>query len=234
MISIGHELFRRGKRLSLAIRKGCLVYPILGLAVLGAAPGRARAELILNVSDEVVAPGESGYVDVYFNVTSGTPMLAFYMIELTLTDQQGQPPSGVRFVYDDAGKKEFGKASKPVFPDTKAVQTPARPGLPGSIAAAYDLLLSGENPIADGAGLLRIPFETDLGSQGIYPVIIETDELRTNFFDGLANPVTIDTFNHGSITVVVPEPGTLVMLLGGGLGLLGFARRRRRWSERLT
>ena len=226
MISIGRELFRRGKRLSLAIRKGCLVYPILGLAVLGAAPGRATAEMILNVSDEMVAPGESGYVDVYFNVTSGTPMLAFYMIELTLTDQQGQPPSGVQFVYDDPATKEFGKADNPVFPNTNAVQTVTRPSLPGAIAAANDILLSGENPITDGAGLLRVAFETDLGSEGVYPVIIETDELRTNFSDGLGNLLTIHTFNDGSITVV-PEPSTAVLLVTG-LGLLAYTRRRRR------
>ena len=234
MMDTRSQLFRSVNRPSSAGRRRYLLYLLLGLAPLAAVPRITAADVIITVPDVQVVEGESGSLDVYFSVTSGAPMLAFYMIELTLSDQQGQPPSGVRFVYDDPVKKEFGKASNPVFPDTKAVQTPARPGLPGSIAAAYDLLLSGENPIADGAGLLRIPFETDLGSQGIYPVIIETDELRTNLCDGLANPVTIDTFNHGSITVVVPEPGTLVMLLGGGLGLLGFARRRRRWSERLT
>ncbi len=57
---------------------------------------------------------------------------------------------------------------------------------------------------------------------------IVADELRTNFSDGLANLVTIHTFNNGSITVV-PEPGTLALLIGGGLAFLTYAWRRRRW-----
>jgi len=163
--------------------------------LLGGVPGRAVAEVMLTVSDAQVTEGESGFLDVYLSVPSGTPMLAFYMIELKLSDQEGQPPSGVRFVYDDPAKKEFGKADRPVFTNTKAVQTTARPGLPGTIAAANDFLLAGEEPIMDGAGLFRLAFETSLGSQGVYSVIIETDELRTNLFDGLANPVTIQAFN---------------------------------------
>lgn len=225
---------RSVRRLSLTGRARCWLYPILGLVVLGCVSATARAETILNVPDVVVSEGQSGVLDLWFDVQGETPMLAFYMIELKLVDREtGQPPPvppddpKILFVYEDPQEKNFGGAPNAAFPGQQAIQTAVRPELPGVIVAANDFLLSGAKPIDDGAKLLRVPFETFPGSVGVYDVIIDTDELRTNLFDGQANPVTIDEFNNGSI-MVVPEPSSFVAVLGiGTLVVLAYARRGR-------
>ena len=226
---------RSVRRLSLTSGARCWLYLILGVALLVWVSATATAETILNVPDVVVSEGQSGVLDLWFDVQDETPMLACYMIELKLVDRgTGDPPPvppddpKVLFVYEDPQEKKLGEAPNAVFPGQRPIQTAVRLGLPGVIMAANDLLLSGEKPISDGARLLRIPFETFPGSVGVYDVLIDTAELRTNFYDGLPQPVLIDAFNNGLITVV-PEPGTLVLLATGGVFLLAYARRKRRW-----
>jgi len=190
------------------------------LVVAGAvlfAPGRATAEMMVVVGSTEVLPGQSGFLDVSFEVVDETYSLAAYLIELN----RSGPDSGVRFT-------EFAEPDNAIFPGQVAAQTATRPGLPGPIAAANDILPAGENLITDGAGLLRVLFETDLDSLGVYDVTVDTSAALTNFSDGSGALIPIDGFVAGTITVV-PEPSGLLLLCGVVLfGLIGCLR----WPNR--
>jgi hypothetical protein len=167
-------------------------------------PGRATAEMRIVV----------GSVDVSFEVRGETYSLAAYQIELNLSG----PDDGVRFT-------GFAEADNAIFPGQVAIQTAGRPTLPGATAAANDILLDDENPITDGAGLLRILFESTPGSLGVHDVTADASVQRTNFSDGSGVLVTIDQFVAGTITVV-PEASSLALLCGAGVLAVMIGRRR--------
>ena len=189
------------------------VWAVLAAVLLVLGPRTATAEIILHVQDAEVIAGESGFFDVFFEVTDGTPMLAGYQIELNLSDAD----AGIRFT-------DFGEAEDAVFPGQVAEQTFGRPTLPGPTAAANDFIWSGENPILDGAGLLRVFFEADLGSSGVQ-VTVDPDPLLTSLSDGLGTIVPIDGFVAGTITVV-PEPSTLILCALGCICMFIYGCRR--------
>lgn len=87
-----------------------------------------------------------------------------------------------------------------------------------------DLLFSGQVPLTSGAGLFAITLNVPAGAMGTFTLSLNSNEVF--LFDGNANPVPVDAFVNGLMTVnPVPEPATAASLLGGGLLLL--ARRRR-------
>jgi len=182
------------------------------------APSQATAEIMVVVGSAEVLPGQSSFLDVSFEVVDETYSLAAYMIELNLSG----PDSRVRFT-------GFGEADNAIFPGQVALQTTSRPALPGATAAANDILLTGENPITDGAGLIRLLFETDADSLGIYDVTVDTTAELTNFSDGLWTLIPIDQFVPGAITVV-PEPSSFHLLWA--IGALGIAILMRRVTAR--
>lgn len=194
-----------------------LLSALVGLSIF---PDTSVAELILHVGDVTTVEGQTGFVDVFFEVTSGTPRLAGYQIELELSG----PTSNVQL-------QELGEAARAVFPGQVAETTTGRPSLPGFTAAANDFIFPsadnplGENLIEDGAGMVRVLFATDLGSAGVYNVIIDRDPLHTNLSDGLASPIPIDGFADGTITVV-PEPSSRSLLVGIGLAIVTVCRQR--------
>ena len=197
------------------------VCAVLVAVAVGWLAGPATAEMIVHVGDASVVEGASGFFDVFVEVTPPQPKLAFYMVELKLSD----PTADVRFI-------GFAEANNAIFPGQIPTQTAARPGLPGRTAAANDFLLAGENPTEDGKGLFRVLFETDPGSLGVYDVTLEADLLRTNFSDGMGAVVPINRFMGGTITVV-PEPSSLLLLASVGLmAVFAMARYRYclRWS----
>ncbi len=194
---------------------GMVVWAVLAAVLLVLGPRTATAELIVLAQNVEVIAGESGFFDVFFEVIDESPMLAGYQIELNLSDAD----AGIRFT-------GFGEADDAVFPGQVAEQTFGRPTLPGATAAANDLLWSGENPIVNGAGLLRVFFEADLGSSGV-EVTVDPDPLRTSLSDGLGTLLTIDGFVAGTITVV-PEPSTVILWMSGCVGVLIYRHRRRR------
>lgn len=167
----------------------------------------ASAELLLSVTSPTVLEGQAGYVDVYFEVPAGEYRLAGYMIELLISG----PTDGVRFTALD-------EPENAIFPGRSPRSTLLRPELPGPVAAANDDLPAGEHLISDGAGLIRVWFETDPGSMGVYTVTIDTHPARTNFSDGQANLLPVSGFAPGAMTVV-PEPSTAMLLLLGLIGL---------------
>ena len=164
--------------------------------------GQATAEMIVCVGDAQVFPGQSGFLDVCFEVTDETHSLAGYQVELILSG----PDSGVHFT-------GFAEPPNAIFPGQKPAKTASRPELPGSIAAGNDFIFSGENLIEDGAGIMRVLFDTDIDSLGIHDVTVDTSIARTNFSDGSGELIPIDQFVAGTITVV-PEPSSLSLLWG--------------------
>ena len=142
---------------------------------------KATAEVIVGVSEAQLIPGHLGFLDVYFMVSDETYSLAGYQVELILSG----PDSGVRFT-------GFAEPPNAIFPGRKPIKTASRPELPGNIAAGNDFIFSGDNPIEDGAGIMRVLFETDIDSQGIYTVEVDTNIVRTNFSNGSGELIPID------------------------------------------
>ena len=167
-----------------------------------------RASIVLRVGDAQVTEGESGYVDVFFELENGQYNLAAYAICLRLFEN----PAGVRFT---------------------GAELPPNSLLPGEFfdstvtdhtVCADDLLLFAgfDVPITDGSVLLRLLFQTDLGSVGTYAVAVNQDLLATNFSDGFGDLLFVDDslnwvgirFEPGTMTVnAIPEPTALLAWL---------------------
>lgn len=192
-----------------------LAVAFVATSVVLSQPGTTQAELIMRASDVEVSAGDASHLDVFFEVPSGNYALACYQIEVILNDAD----SGIHFT-------GLAEPENAVFPGQLAMSTATRPGLPGPIAAANDMLPDGEKSVTNGAGLLRLLFETEPDCRGVYEVIIDANILRTNLSDGVGNLITVDQFVPGSITVV-PEPSSLFLLCVGAVVVLtgGFLRR---------
>ena len=163
----------RKTRLSTHIKTKHLLCAILSVVLLILVANNAQADLIAQVGDAQVTEGGSGYIDVFFDIPAGTTdtyTLGSYMVELNITN----PTSNIRFT-------QFAEPQNAIFPNSTPSQTPLRPVLPGTTAAANDELSVGENTIFDKAGLIRVLFTTDSGSAGSYTVSIDPSLARTNF-----------------------------------------------------
>jgi hypothetical protein len=189
---------------------------LLGMHLLFGPAGQAAAEIIVHVGDARVAESQSGFVDVYFEVHDGPYDLRAYMIELNLSG----PAGGVRLTH-------WGEPADALAPGQLGSQVPGRPVLPGPTAAVWGYFSEGV-PLYDGAGLLRVYFETDLGSAGEYQVSIDPSLLRTNFSNAagdLLSDLTGIRYTSGRLEVV-PEPA-MAALLGMSAACLAAVQLRR-------
>ena len=193
-----------------------LAAALIATAFLLSSQGQATAEMIVRVGDAQVVLGQSGFLDVSFEVTNETYSLAGYQVELILSG----PDLSVHFT-------GFAEHPNAIFPGQEPAKTASRPELPGNIAAGNDFIFSGENLIEDGAGIMRVLFDTDINSLGIYDVTVDTSIARTNFSDGSGELIPIDQFVAGTITIV-PEPSGLFLLCGAAVAGLMMHRRRPR------
>jgi hypothetical protein len=198
-------------------------------------PATAPANVTLYIEDVTVIEGESGYLDLYFEVPQaelGRYHLAAYAVTLDLDGpwplvpfDQGSLPEGARPAFG-AGAVRFDQVlataapHAPVFPG----RTPQTSALSDTVTVAHDDLDFGENLIGNNMGLMRIAFESAPGSAGVYGVTFDlSDPAFTNFADGQGDEFAPD-YRDGTITVQpAPEPATLVLLLGL---LAGLAARR--------
>jgi hypothetical protein len=172
--------------------------------LLGLPAGIADAAPAVRVNDAGAIEGQSGCFDVIFEVSSGTFDLVAYVIELNVSG----PTGGVRFTH-------FAEPRNPVFPGSVAEPVPDSPPLPAASAWAYDYLPAGSAAILDRAGLLRVWFETDLDSAGVYDVVVIAEPSRTNFADEFGGLLPVVSFLPGRITVI-PDPPTLTWDGGSG------------------
>ncbi len=172
----------------------------------------AEAGIIVRVPDVEIREGESGFVDIFFEVDGSSDGLAGYQIELNLI-----APAGIRFT-------GFGQPTDAILGENPG-QTSARPALPGMILAVNAFTFGADAPITDGAGLIRAEFEADLGTVGIWEIAIDSSPSRTSFSNGLGQTIPIDAFSSGILTVTpVPEPTGICLALLGLMLLVGYKR----------
>jgi hypothetical protein len=149
-------------------------------------------ELNVRSRNTTVQAGQSGYFDMYFELKSGSPALSGYMVKFTLTG-----PTSYAEVSD------FAQANNAVFPG-QTPQTDSTYPLPSNTASAYDWLsgIGAANPIANGAGIARVNFQTSAASGGIYAIAVDSNPANTTFSDGAGNPLTISNFISGEILIL--------------------------------
>jgi hypothetical protein len=80
-------------------------------------------------------------------------------------------------------------------------------------------------PAQDGAGLGKIDFSIAAGATGKFHILISNDTSLTYFLDNSGNSIPLGASIPGSITVV-PEPGSIALLLSGTLAVAAWFWRR--------
>lgn len=188
------------------------------------------ASVVLRASDAQLTEGQDGFVDLFFEVPSGTYNLAAYTIQVELEGD----PAGVRFTAAGLPPNNLLLGEWWAFDP---------PSIDDHAVSATDVLLSEfERPITDGSGLIRLFFQTDVGSAGTYTVAVNQDLVLTSFSDGVGNPLFVDaspdwaaiSFEPGALTVralsdaSIPEPSGLLIWLVLGPAACGLARHYRR------
>ncbi len=194
---------------------------VLTVAVLAVVACPASADLIINVSDATVSPGEGGYLDVYFSSATGGEALAAYQVALDIFKSTLGDQTQVMF------SQLSNAATNPLF----TTSTPYLLGtvLPSTHLAAASDIPAGQNAIAAGSGLIRLAFTTTAASGGVYQVNFDSDPVWTNFTDGNGEDIagySNITLVGGTITVI-PEPSTLVLLAMGLVGVVAYWRKRK-------
>jgi hypothetical protein len=182
------------------------------------ATAASQAGIIVHVGDAQATESGAGYFDVSCEVQGGPYDLMTYMIELGVSG----PTNGLRLT-------GLGTPANPISPTMTVQPTPNRPELPGSIASGVVNFGPGSAPLPDGAGLMRVYFETDPGSAGEYQIAVDADLLRTNFADGATELITDARYTPGRIDVsAVPEPSSIILAATLGLAVLAVGSYRRR------
>jgi len=177
----------------------------------------SHAGIIVQVEDATILAGQSGYVDVFFEVDGATDEgLAGYQIELNLVG-----PEGVLLI-------GFGRPEEPILSLDLAALTVSRPALPGRTLAVNGFTFGPDAPITDRIGLIRVEFEADIGAVGVWDITVDAAPSRTSFSNGLGQLIAIQGFVGGTLTVTaIPEPTGICLGLFGALLLITNKRRTR-------
>lgn len=198
------------------MKRAFLAFAFLAAAVCGT-PQTLRADLILAVEHVGLLPSsamQTGTFEVYVN--SGLepqPDVIAWQVRLNLAPAT----SGVSFVgYDKPVDHPY------VLPGGDLWAGSISPD--GAQLEAGDMLITGQVPLVDGAGLVRVTFEVAGGTPpGVYDVSIDAG-FSYIADDGYA--FLPYEASHGRITII-PEPSTPAMLLLAAF-FVGLSRRRRR------
>lgn len=187
-----------------------------------AAPATVQAAVTIQFDDLVVESDPlvpvTGFFDVYFTVTGAPPGVAAYNLQLGVTPAS----SGLSLT---GAVQAPGPTHPALFPG----QTPLVFGTGNVLQVADNLPPGPDATLTNGIGLVRVNFSVAPATWGVFNLAF--DPLFTLLFDGNGDPVTIDTYNTGTITVV-PEPASLAIWTGLLAGAAMHARRRVRRRER--
>jgi hypothetical protein len=190
---------------------------LLSIAVVGACSA-AQAGVVLHVPSQTQQTPSTQYdfpIDLSFQVTSPTTSqtLVGYNLALKVTTSGG---AGFSIVGVGAGSDRPANSvfnSNPVY----FVQTDPEAG---TLYTFVDYLDSGSGTIIDGSSLLRVKARLQPGAIGTYHIDVfatPTSPLGSTFYSGIDGdgyPIVIGgmTYEGGTIQILIPEPGTLVLL----------------------
>ena len=193
---------------------------VLALWALLLPAAAARGALTLNVESVQLAPGETGFIEVFFTEVppAENERLVAYAVGLDV-------PSIPGVVFGPAPLLLEPVTHPFVFaPGTPIDDTGSGPNRIRSSAA----ILTEPVDIRDGAGVLRVPitFESDAG-YGRWPIVFNLTGGLTEFSDDVGNVIPFVPVN-GMITYV-PEPSATFLAAACGMDVL--ARRRRQCTR---
>lgn len=189
------------------------------LAVLACAANPSRAAVTIQFDDLVVASDPInpvvGFFDVFVTVTGAPPGVAAYNVQLDVSPAA----SGLSLT---GAIEPPGPTHAALFPG----QPPMVFGTGDTLQAADNLPPGPDATLSNNTGLVRVNYSIAPATSGVFSLAF--DPLFTLLFDGNGDPVTIDTYDAGTITVqnVVPEPASLVIWTGLLAGAGMYARRR--------
>ncbi len=180
-----------------------------------AAPAHAVS---LSATGATGTPGGSASVNYAFDFGVATPLTSF-LFSLTWN------PALVTLTDADASYNGMGDAALAAALAVGGTFTPAMDLVGGSLSVSWFALDANLQPtpplLLSGSGLLSATFllanSFPVGSST--PVVLSFSGTDLNLDDSL------DIVNRVSITAV-PEPASWALLLGGGLAVAGWARRR--------
>jgi hypothetical protein len=192
------------------------------------------ADLILNVPSQTLTRPAVPYTfseDLAFLVTAPnvSQALVGYDLSLKVTTTGG---SGFSIVGVGTGSDQpAGTAMNPSNPNY-AVQTNPTDG---TVYTFSDFTLGTPGTIANGSGLVRVKMQLQPDAVGTFHVDVYSNAsspLDTMFYSGtdiFGNPIAINgmTFQGGTITILVPEPSTFILLCACAFGTALVAVRRR-------
>jgi hypothetical protein len=188
---------------------------LLALCALLLSAASARAALTLNVESIVLAPGETGFVEIFFNELppAANENLVAYSVGLDLIG-----PPGVTFgpapLLREPTEHTFVFAPGTPIDDTGSGPT--------RIRSSAAILTAPEN-IVDGEGVLRVPITMARDAPpGIRQIVFNLTGGLTEFSDDIGNVIEFVPVNG---RIGIPEPSGAC--LAASVGLLALARRRR-------
>jgi hypothetical protein len=192
----------------------------------------ANADLVISIGSSTIAPGGTGFVDVFIRSTTGADLLNGFGAEFAISTLGG---TSLWF----ANPQSDAQVSSPnyIFAGDSAAATSSTPVATIGPATTYngvDATNSGNNVVVPSTNrlLARLDLTTLTSSP---PAIGDTftisllNTLNTGFFNSPGPDPVPYTFTSGTVIVAasgVPEPSSLI-LAASALGAAGFLRRRR-------
>jgi hypothetical protein len=202
--------------------KHILGFTIAAAILLAASPATAGA--IFNIGSATALPGDTGHTfDILLSNTGPSPIVvSSFNFEITV--------ASVAITFTDA---TTGTLAAPYIFSGQSLFGPnlATTG-PGQLLDASDLFDTPASGATVGAGVTvglgHVFFNVSNTASGSYTLSFNANSAATSLSDPDGNPMTIDQFNNGTITIDsanVPEPSTVIPVLAG---LAWICSRRRR------
>jgi hypothetical protein len=193
----------------------------LAAFLLWAAPGAARADLVLQIQDSTAAPGGTGSFDVILKNPGGSVDVGGFGIELSVPAATGVTFTGVNTATAPAEPYIFGTLQSPpfsfdTFPNMQFSATDSDMSPPFFVTVSPGSTF----------GLAHVTFAVAAGtSPGLVPVSFVP--AGSSVSDNNGSPIP-STLINGTITIVsIPEPSLLLLAAAcAGFAYVGASRTR--------